>query len=91
MLVVYDRRDVSETDTDKTDGSCEFVICHYWDCLRINFRFQPKLCDGYHDMTQKSNDFANVTVRGYDYKINFWFITESEAAGKKWTTILMKK
>ena len=46
-----DRTRVSEgTDTNKTDGSCECIICHYWYFLRINFRFQSKVCGGCHDM-----------------------------------------
>ena len=82
-MLEYDRIDVSEgLDTNKTHGLHECTICHYWYNLRINFRFQPKVCDGHHDMTQKPmsfDDTAVVTVKGNDYRINFWFITKNEA------------
>ena len=40
--------------------------------LRINFRIQPKVCDGFHDIISMSfNDVAVVTVRGNDYKTLF--------------------
>ena len=74
-MLKYDRTGVSEgIDTNKTDGSRECIIFHYWYLLKISFRFQPKVCDGCRDMAQKSmtfNDFAIVIVTGHDYKINF--------------------
>lgn len=53
-------------NANKTDSSCGCIIC-YWYIFNINFKFQWKVCDGYHDMAQKSlsfNDFAIVTVKG---------------------------
>ena len=37
---------------NKTDCLHECIICHYWYFLRIDFRFQLKVCNGFHDMTQ---------------------------------------
>ena len=69
-------------------------ICHYRYIFKINFRFQPKVCNGCHDMTQKStnlNDFATVTVKGNDYKVNFWFMAKSEAVDRMKNAYLSKK
>ena len=37
-MLGYIRIDVSEDiDANKTDGSREFIVCHYWYFLEINF------------------------------------------------------
>ena len=52
-----DRIDDSEgIDIHKTEGSRKCIICHNYYLLRINFRFQPKLCDGCLEKIQKSWD-----------------------------------
>ena len=54
-MLNYDKIDVSEgIDTDKTDGLHKCIICHYWYFLRKNFKYQPEVYNGYHDMTQKN-------------------------------------
>lgn len=72
----YDRIEISEgTDINKTDGLQECIISNYLCFLAINVRFQPKVCYGCHDITQKSmnfDSFAIVTVRKNDYRILFW-------------------
>ena len=72
----YDRIDISEgTDINKTDSLHECIISNYLCFLAINVRFQPKVCYGCHDITQKSmnfDSFAIVTVRKNDYRILFW-------------------
>ena len=82
-MLEYDRVDVSEPiNTNSTDGSSECIICHYWYLFRINFIFQPTVCDGCYDMRQKFmsfDDSAIVTVRGNYYIINFLFMTKSAA------------
>ena len=35
-----------EIDVNKTTGSPECIIFHYWYFLEINFRFQLKACEG---------------------------------------------
>ena len=80
-MLGYDRVYVSDgRDTNKADASRACIICHYRCFLGINSKLQPKVCKGFHDMTQKSmsfNDFAIVTVRRNNYRINFCFMTKS--------------
>ena len=55
------------------------------DALRINFGFQSTVCEACHDMTQKSislDDFAIMTIGKNDYRVNFWFMTKSEAVNR---------
>ena len=74
-MLELDRIDISEgKDIDKTDRSRKCSVCHYWYFLKINFRFQTKVCNGCHDMTEMSmslNDVAFVTVGRNDYRIHF--------------------
>ena len=80
------RIDTTESiDTNKTDGSCECIICHHWYFLAKHFRFQPKVYNGCHDMIQKSmsfNDIAIVTAKRNYYTINFCFMTKNEAVDR---------
>ena len=51
-------------------GLRECIIYRYWYFLKINFRFQPEVCDGCHDLMQNTtsfNDVANVSVKENDY------------------------
>ena len=60
----------------------EFIICRYWYILEINFRFQPEVCDGSHDLMQKSinfNDVTIVTVKRSDYRVHFLYMSKDEA------------
>lgn len=79
-MLDYDGIDVSENiDIDKNSNACECIICHYLYFLKTNFRFQSKVCDGCHNMMQKSigyNDFTVVTAGRNDYRINFKFMHE---------------
>ena len=46
-MLEYDRIDVPEgIDVNKTNSSHKCIICHYRYFLEINFRVQPKVCDG---------------------------------------------
>ena len=57
-------------------------------------RFQSKLCDGFHDMTQKSltlDEFLIATVAVNHNRTNFWFMTKSKAVGRIKTLHLSEK
>ena len=55
-------------DVNKTSESCSCIFCSYY-VLKVNFRFQPKACDGCHYLLQVV--VASVTVNGNDYRIHF--------------------
>ena len=49
-MLQYDRIVVSEDlNANKTAGLREYIICHYYYFLRINFRFPWKVSNGFHD------------------------------------------
>ena len=66
-------------DVDKTNASKECDICHYWCFKDIGFKYEPYLCNGYHDLMQKAMNFkdvAIVSVKGNDYRIQFWYLSK---------------
>ena len=69
-MLEYDRIDISESiDINKTSGSKECDICHYWYFLNKNFSYEPYLCNGCHDLMRKAmnfNDVASVSIKGND-------------------------
>ena len=66
---------------NKSDGSKECDLCHYWYFLDKNFNYEPYLCNGCHDLMQKTVSFNNVAVvsaKGNDYRIHFCFMSKSD-------------
>ena len=81
-MLKYDRIDISEgIDINKTNASKERDICHYWYFLDKNFKYEPYLCNGCHDLMQKAMSFNGVTVsiKECDYRIHFWYMSKKDA------------
>ena len=82
-MLEYDRIHISEgLDTNKTNAFKEYNICHYWYFLDKNFKYEPYLCNGCHDLMQKAknfNDVAIVSIKDNDYRIQFWYMRKDDA------------
>ena len=82
-MLEYDRIDISEgIAVNKTSLSKEYDICHYWYFKDIGFKYEPYLCNGFHDLMQKainSNNIAIVYVKGNAYRIHFWYMSKDNA------------
>ena len=74
-MLEYDRIDLSkEIGVKESDCSHECIICHYWYCLEIDFRFQLEVCTVCHDWMQETRSFNDVaigSVEGNGSKIVF--------------------
>ena len=70
-MLYYDRIDVfEEIDVNKTSASREWDICRYWYFLNYSFKFQPNVCNRYHDLLMMSinlSDIVILNIRGADY------------------------
>ena len=69
-------------DVNKTNASKECDICHYWYFLDKGFKFELYLCNCCHDLMQKAMKFNNVavvSVKGNDYRIQFWYVSKDDA------------
>ena len=83
----YDRIHVSEeVDVNKANASKRCGICHYWYFLDKGFKFEPSVCNGCHDLIQKTmnfNDFVIGFIKGSDYRTHFWFVSKDYAINMK--------
>ena len=74
-MLEHNRFDISEgIDVNKTSASRERDICDYWYFKNIGFKYEPYLCNGCHDLTQKVmsfNDVAITYLKGSVYRIYF--------------------
>ena len=79
----YNRIDISEgIDINKTNASKECEICYYWYFLNKCFKYEPYLCNDFHDLMQKAmnfNDVAIVSIKGSDYRIHFCHMSKDDA------------
>ena len=82
-MLQYDRIDISEgTDVNKTNGSKECHICHYWYFRDIGFKYELHLCNSCHSLMQKAmnfNDVPVVYVKRNAYRIHFWYMSKDDA------------
>ena len=81
-MLEYGRIDESEgIDINKANTSKECDICHYWYFLDKGFKYEPYLCNGCHNLMQKTVNFsvAIVSVRARDYRIHFWYMNKDDA------------
>ena len=65
-------------DINKTSDIHDCKVCLY---CKINFNYQPLACNGCHVLLQicmAFNDMAIGTVRGNDYRILFWSMTNDK-------------
>ena len=62
-MLEYDRIDISEgIDANETNLSKECDIFHYWYFRDIGFKYKKYLCNGCHDLMQKTMSFNNVAI-----------------------------
>ena len=82
-MLEYGRIDISKGIlVNKINASKECDICHYWYFKDMGFKYEPYLCNSCHGLMQKAinfNDVAIVSVKGSDYRIDFWYISKDVA------------
>ena len=82
-MLEYDIIYISEViDIDKTNLSKKCDIGHYWYFKDIDFKYEPYLCNGCHDLMQKAMSFNNIAivyVKGSAYRIHFWYMSRDDA------------
>ena len=63
IILEYDRIGISEgIDINKTSGSKECKISHYWCFKNIGFNYESYLCNGCHGLMQKAISFNDVSI-----------------------------
>ena len=82
-MLEYGRIDISEgIDVNKRNLSKECDICHYWYFKDIDFKYEPYLCNGCHNLMQKTMGFDNIAIvyiKENAYRIHFWYMSKDDA------------
>ena len=94
-MLCFDRVDISEgIDVNKTKKSKECDICHYWYFLDKGFKFQPNVCNRYHDLLMISmnlSDIAILNIKSTDYRCIISRISKNESINLMQNANLTKK
>ena len=82
-MLEYDRIDILKgIVVNETNAFEECDICHYQYFKDLDFKYEPYLCNGCHDLMQKAinfDDIAVVSVKQSDYRIYFWYMSTDDA------------
>ena len=82
-MLEQERIDISEgIDVNKSNLLKECDICHFWYFKDIGFKYEPYLCNGCYDFTEKAisfNNIATVYIKGSAYRIYFWYMSKDDA------------
>ena len=94
-MLEYKRIDIAEgIDVYKTKLSNECDICHYWYYKNIGFKYEPYVCNGFHDLMQKAMSFNDITIlyiKGNSFRINFRYMSKDDAINVMNGSILLDK
>ena len=63
MLYFYRINFSEEIDVNKAGESKECDIFHYWYFLDKGLKFQPDVCNGFHDLLMMSMNLSNIIVK----------------------------
>ena len=82
-MLYYDRIDVSEgIGVIKTSASKECDSRHYCYFLNYSIKFQPNVCNGFHESLMTSINLSGIAIlniKRSDYRRNISLVSRSEA------------
>ena len=85
-MLHYDKINVLEgIDINKSNKSKEYMICHYWYFLDLNYTYEPEVCNECHDISMMAYDLKNIAilnVKGIDYRCVIWNMTRNDAINR---------
>ena len=94
-MLEYERIDISEgIDVIQTNLSKECDIYHYWYFKDMDFKYEPYLCNGCHDLIQKAMGFNNIAIvyiKENAYRIHFWYMSKDDEINKMTGSNLVDK
>ena len=83
-MLRYQKIDVSEgIDINKTSGSKECELCHYWFFKYIGFKFEEHVCNKCHDlltMAYSLKYIAILSAKGATFRCILMGISKNEGS-----------
>ena len=62
MLYFYRIDAFEEIDVNKASASKEWDVSYYWWFLKHIFKFQPNVCNKYHDLLMMPMNLSNIDI-----------------------------
>ena len=94
-MLQNEKIDVSERiDTNKTNASKECTLCHYWYFKDVGFKFEPHVCNKYHDVLVTAYETKNIAIlnaKGVNFRCILWGISKDEAVNRLNNSVLVDR
>ena len=94
-MLQFKKIDASEgIDVNKTSGSKECDICHYWYFKDVGFRFELHVCIKCHNVLMTAYELKNIAilnVNKVDFRCILWGISRDEAVNRLNNSVLEDK
>ena len=94
-MLQYQKIDVSEgIDVNKTSGSKECMLCHYWFFKVIGFKFEEHVCHKCHDLlmiTYSLKDIAILSAKRNTYRCILMGISKNEGLKRLYNSVTLIK
>ena len=94
-MLQYKKTDISEgIDINKTSALRECELCHYWYFKDVGFKFEPHVCNKFHDVLMTAYELKNIAilnVKGVDVRSILWGISRDEANNRLNNSVLENK
>ena len=72
-------------DLNKSNKSKECIICHFWYFVDSNYKYEPKVCDSFHDISMMAYELGYITilnVKGVDYRCDIWNMSKNDVVSR---------
>ena len=85
-ILQHERIGVSKgIDFNKSNKSKECIICHYWYFKDIDYKFQPYVCNGSHDISMMAYELKNIAilnVKRVSFRCVLWNMNKNNAINR---------
>ena len=62
-MLQHEKIDISEgINLNETILSKECELCHYWYFKDVGFKFEPHVCNKFHDVLMTAHEFKNIAI-----------------------------
>ena len=55
------------------------MLCHYWYIKDIGYKFEPDVCNGFHDILMMAYELKYIECKDVHYRCILWGVTKNDA------------